>query len=90
MKRLNQSGIAHLGILLGLVVVAAIAFAGYRVMSQQSDNLTAETSASATVPAAIKTKSDLSQTGKALDQTSADLNNNLDSSSLDSDINSML
>jgi predicted negative regulator of RcsB-dependent stress response len=90
MKRFNQQGSLHLGILLAVLVVAAVAFAGYRVWSNGQDDTTQTATASTAVPSEIKTKADLAQTGKALDQTSSELDSSMNDASLDSDINSML
>jgi predicted negative regulator of RcsB-dependent stress response len=91
MKRFNQQGSLHLGILVAVLVVAAVAFAGYRVWSNaQAEPTQTATAQSADVPAQIKSKADLTQTSKALDQTSNELDSSMNDASLDSDINSML
>jgi uncharacterized protein (UPF0333 family) len=88
MKRLNQSGSLHLGLLLAVVVVAAVFAVGFRVMnnSKSSD----DTTTAASYPSSIQSKADLTQTSRALDQTGSQIDSNLNDSSLDSDINSML
>ena len=89
MKRLNQSGIAHIGLVLVVLVVAAVAFAGYRVW-QNKDVAEPIAASSVGLPATIKTKADLTQTGKFLDQTGDELDSSLSTTSLDKDINSLL
>jgi predicted negative regulator of RcsB-dependent stress response len=73
-----------------VLVVAVVGFAGYRVWSNQNTADTTETSATTTVPSTIQTKADLDSTGKYLDGLGAQLNADLDDSSLNADINSML
>jgi predicted negative regulator of RcsB-dependent stress response len=91
MKRFNQQGSLHLGVLLAVVVVAVVAFAGYRVWSSGQDKTTQTASTQSTgVPAEIKTKADLTQTSKALDQTGTELDATMNDATLDGDINSML
>lgn len=90
MKALNQKGSLHLGLILAVVVVAGVVFAGYRVWTNQHPASSDTVAQTTTVPAAIHTKADLVATGKALDAGSSQLNSSLDDSSLDSDINSML
>lgn len=88
---LNQKGSLHIGLLLGLVVLAVVAFAGYRVMNDdQAAETSTTTSSSNEVPDNIETQEDLTQTSKALDQTDSQLDSSLDDSALDSDINAML
>jgi predicted negative regulator of RcsB-dependent stress response len=91
MKTTNQSGIAHLGLVLSVLVIAAVSFAGYRVWQTRDTvaPVTATVSGS-TIPSAIKTKADLTQTSKALDETNSQLDASLNDSALDSDINSLL
>jgi hypothetical protein len=89
MKNLNQKGSLHLGLLLGLVVIVVVAFAGYRVL-QRDQAAETETTAAASLPAEIKTQEDLTQTSKVLDQTATELDASLNETALDTDINAML
>lgn len=100
MKRNSQAGFAHVTVILVLLlVVGVVAFAGYRVWEAQSDSsvdtatMQTTTSSSDSVPAAtqstIDSQSDLKASDEALTQTASDLNTSLDTSSLDSDINSL-
>jgi len=93
MKRYNQGGSHLIAALLLVVVAGVIALAGYKVWQMQSNNTPSAdntTASSATVPATIQSKADLTQASQALDQASTQLNNNLDDSALNTDINSML
>lgn len=85
--RSNQQGIGHVVALLVLVVVAAVAFAGWRVMSANNTADTATQTASKTPPV-LKTKADVTKAANELDATAVDSTVNPDS--LDSDINSLL
>lgn len=99
----NQRGSAHTLLLLGILVVAIIGYAGYRVMQHQNDiasktarskNSTAPASAppdstsSAAIPAKIQTKAQAQQATQALDAELLDTT--LDTTQLDSDLNSLL
>ena len=86
--RLNQKGIGHIAALLVLVVVAAVAFAGWRVMNANKTSDTATQTASSTVPAVLKTKADVTKAANELDATNVDSTVNPDS--LDGDINTLL
>jgi predicted negative regulator of RcsB-dependent stress response len=86
----NQSGIGHLVLILSLVVVAAVAFAGYRVV-KNSDNGNSSDQASTAytaVPDKISNKADLQKASQALDNTAID--SSVNPSSLDNDLNSLL
>lgn len=86
----NQKGAAHLVAICSVVLLAAVAFTGYRVMhkndKQEAAKSSSSTSLTEKVPSKIKTKSDLQQASKALDQTA----DPLDPSQLDSDLNDLL
>lgn len=87
----NQSGFGHIALLVVVLVVAVVGFAGYRVWSNQKTADTgAETNTAVTLPNTIETKADLTSTGQFLDDLGAQLNADLDVSSLDADIDSML
>jgi hypothetical protein len=90
MKKLNQSGALHIALLLGLVLVTVVAFAGYRVMNSSEPVADNTTVSSSSVPESIKTQEDLTQTSKALDDTNAQLDSSLNDDALDSDIDAML
>ena len=88
----NQKGSSHLVVLLLVVLVAVVGFAGYRVMKNQDASVAStaneSTVAASTVPAKIKTKPQAQQASKALDAEAID--KTLDSTQLDSDLNSVL
>lgn len=93
MKRLNQSGSHIMGLALFVLALGVVAFAGYKVMqahTQSTGGQTTAAKAAATVPAAIKNTADLTQAGKLLDNSSAQLDSGLDDGSLNADLNSML
>ncbi len=92
MKRSNQSGSHVIALALAVLVVGLIAFAGYRVyqMQQTANAPSSSTTASTSVPAKITNAATLEQAGSALDAASVQLNSNLDDSSLDMAVNSML
>lgn len=79
-----QTGIGHLAVLMVVVVVAVVGFAGYTVWKAGQDT------ADQNVPAAIKTKADLETASKLLDTTASQLDKDLDTSVLDSDIDKLL
>lgn len=86
--RTSQSGVAHLvGLLLIVAVVGVVGFAGYTVWKAGQDKTTSDTTATTT---SIKTKADLQSASKLLDTTATQLNSDLDTSALDSDISQLL
>lgn len=89
MKSLNQKGSAAL-VVMAVIVVAAVGFAGYRV-TRHTTTITPDTGiasqASQKPPASIKTSADLKKAGQALDNTTID--SSVDPNSLDSDINAL-
>lgn len=91
MKASTQTGSHVVALALFVVVLAAIGLTGYKVW-QMNAARTATTTASttATAPAAIQDSADLTQAAKFLDQSSAQLDNSLDDSALNADMNSML
>lgn len=91
-SRLNQVGASHLIAVFVVLFVGVVSFAGYKVatMNQLKDNETATSAQSASVPASIKSKEDLAQTGKALDAATDDVDSSLNDSALDADLNDML
>jgi hypothetical protein len=91
MKRLDQTGSHVVGIMLLVLVLGFIGFAGYKVMNTNktaTNKLSA--TAPATTPAAIQNTADLTQAASALDSSSAQVNSGLDASQLDSSLNDML
>lgn len=90
----NQKGFGVLGVAVALVFVGVVGFAGYKVVTMNkvadSQATTARTAQEVAVPETIKTKADLTQTSKALDSSSTQLDNGLSESSLDADVDSML
>lgn len=92
MKSSKQSGSHIIALAFGVLVVAVIAFAGYKVwrMQQTTSPSAPATTASASVPATIKSSADLKQAANALDAASSQLNTNLNDSALNADISSML
>lgn len=91
---LDQRGSSHIVALLFVVIVAAVGFAAYRVMSANKNSSSVANAPTNTLtkplaaPADIKSKADVQQAAKALD--SDQLDKNLDPSQLDSDLNSLL
>jgi len=88
MKRLNQSGSHVVGLVLLILVLGVVGFAGYKV--QQAHTKTKTADSTQTVPATITTTSDLQKASQAMDDSSSQLSANLDDSSMDADLNSML
>jgi uncharacterized protein (UPF0333 family) len=87
----SQKGFAHLALLLLLVVVVVIAYAGYKVVKDHQKtakaNLT-NTSVTNSASEAINSKSDLD---KALNTVNGqNVEGDLNPSSLDNDVNSLL
>lgn len=93
MKKLNQNGSHLVALVLGLLVVAVVGFAGYRVLSDNTSAPVATTpTSSATVsqPKAITSRAQLNQAAQSLDSSTSDLNNSLDSNDLNSSLNTLL
>jgi hypothetical protein len=83
----NQKGSGHIVAIVGVLVIAVVAFAGYRVLSASktdtSDTASVKASSSeVAAPATIKTKADVTKANTALDSTEID-------GSLNSDINNL-
>ncbi len=87
MRKLSQSGFGHVALVLIVVVLAVVGFAGYTVWKagQKTD-----TTQQASLPATIKTEADLTQTSKFLDESAKELDSSLDPSGLDGSINQLL
>lgn len=92
MKRLNQSGSHVVGLALLVLVLGVVGFAGYKVEQahNKSDTATQTAATAVSVPKVITNTADLQKAGSALDSSTSQLNANLDDSSLDADLNSML
>lgn len=91
--RMNQTGFGHVAAV-GIVLFLAVAgFAGYKVVTMNRNAAvtpSTQTAASSSTPTSIHSKADLSQAGKALDSSSAQVNSSLNDGALDSDLNDML
>lgn len=87
MKKLTQNGFGLVPVLLIVVVVGLVAFAGYRVLNKDT-SVADSTSQQAAAPDSIQNAEDLDAASKALDETSVDEGMNADQ--LDSDIESLL
>lgn len=90
--RNTQRGIGHVIAVLLLVFVGAAGFAGYTVLKADQAKNTASTSASQETASSgtIQTKVDLETAGTLLDNTASQLDSDLDTSALDSDISQLL
>lgn len=86
MKNHNQSGIAHLGLLLLAVLVAVVAFAGYKVATNSSKD-----SSTVTPPArqaqTINSQADLGSAESSLN--SQDVDKDLNPSQFDPDVENL-
>jgi uncharacterized protein HemX len=85
----KQTGFAHLALILLLVVVAVIAFAGYKVVKNQEAKTTAnQTSATTANTPTINSSTDLDKAAATLNSQSVD--GDLNPDSLNSDVSSLL
>lgn len=85
----SQSGIAHLALLLLLVILVVAGFVGYRVLNEQTKVADSPDQATpVTAPDSINNSSDLDQASQAANQ--APLDNDLDPSQFDPDVESLL
>ncbi len=92
---LNQHGSFHLGIAAVVLALALVGFIGYRVATKHKDDATAtKTTATQQQPATTTSSSNYTSSGDvAKDDASlntADIDQSLDTSQLDSDINNLL
>jgi hypothetical protein len=90
--KLNQKGFSYT-IVLALVLVAVVGFAGYRVYSVNKGTNSAKpattvSSGSNTVPSKIKNAADVKSAASALDKDQTD--KQLDPAQLNADLNSLL
>ena len=86
--RTSQAGVGHiLALLLVIVVIGAVSFAGYTVWKTGEDEKSATTGQADT---SIETKADLEDASASLDSLEAGLDEDLDVSTLDSDIDQLL
>ncbi len=90
----DQRGSGHVMLIMLVVVLAAVGFAGYRVMQQQNTSVaTADTvspapTKSVAEPSKINNKTQAAQASKTLDAESID--KTLDSTQLDAELDSVL
>jgi len=90
MKKTSQSGIAHLGLLLLVLVVAVISFVGYKLEQSRNNSPTASTTnvaqAAQTIPA-INSKADLNTAETTLN--SQNIDGDLNPSSFDQEVSAL-
>lgn len=90
----SQTGIGHIVVIMALLMVGVVGFAGYKVVTKQPAQSTAVRGSSQVdsiaVPAKISTKADLETTTKALDGSSTQVDSGLNDNSLDADLSDML
>lgn len=92
MKRSSQAGSHVIALALFVVFVAVVGFAGYKVwsMQQAAAPASSSTAANATMPSKITNTASLQQAASALDASAAQVNTNLDDSTLSADLNALL
>ena len=90
MRRTAEDGSHVIALGLFIAVIAVAGFAGYRVWQMQQAGPADSSSVTAKVPAAITNTASLDEASTVLDQSSTQLDSNLDDSGLDSSLNSML
>ncbi len=91
MKRLNQTGSHVIAVMLLVLALGVVGYAGYTVMQAHNKLSTTQTAATtASAPDTISSTADLNQASAALDSASTQVNSNLDDSSLNADLSSML
>lgn len=90
--KLNQSGFEAVGLILVVVVVAVIGFAGYTMMNldKAADSSASVSTGQSSEPDSLKSQSDLKKTDAALEASGSELDQNLDDGSLDADLETML
>lgn len=87
MKRLNQSGSHIIAVAVGILVLGVVAFAGYTVMQRQDKT---STTTSTTTSSTAGEDVNLDDEATTLDDSSSQVDNGLNDSELDSDLNDML
>lgn len=93
MKRFDQKGSHVIGLLLFAVFVAVAGFTGYKVWQMHSNAPVVASnpaSTAAMVPTTIQNTAQLTQAASALDAASSQLNSGMNSSVLNTDMQSML
>jgi hypothetical protein len=87
----NQAGSSHLIAILGVLIIAVVAFAGYRVLNSSNPDASSDNgtvvSTQSKVPNTINNKTDLNKASNALDQTSID--GDVNPNSLNNDLNAL-
>ena len=87
--RSSQTGFEAVIVVVMVAVIAVVGFAGYKIMNTSQPVASTEASAVA-APSRIKTKADLAQTGKSLDASAGQVDSNLNSAALNSDVSALL
>lgn len=91
MKNFDQNGSHVVGVVLGILVVGVIAFAGYRVANRNSlDSSSAVSRQSVTAPSKLETKAELQQAAQSLNSSNAEVNSDLNTDSLNSNLSDLL
>ena len=88
MKTLNQRGSSHLVLILAVIVLAGVSFAGYRVMNSSEASTPDVVSSKAGEPDSIKSTADVKKASAALEDTAID--GPVNPAQLDSDMQSLL
>lgn len=83
----NQAGVGHIVAILAVVVISAVGFIGYRVITTDDATKTATQSVQSSQKEKITSKADVEQASKQIDATTLD---DVDPAQLDSDLNSIL
>jgi hypothetical protein len=82
----NQRGSSHLILLVAVLVIAAVAFVGFRVRNDDSPLISSTSNGNTNLPKAINSPADLNKADKALDATNVD---SVNPNQLDSELNSL-
>lgn len=89
--RFNQNGSHLIAVGLAIIVLGVVGLTGYRVMNHRpAVNDAASPAATVKAPAQITTKADLSQASQSLNDSGTDINNSMNSGSLNNDLNDLL
>jgi Tfp pilus assembly protein PilX len=89
MKR-RQNGFAHLALLLLLVIVAVVAFAGYKVVKNHQDQTAANKTSTAVVESAGAIKSAADLDGASATLNNQNIDGDLNPDQPNNDVNSLL